>query len=490
MGKSLNVLIVEDSEDDALLLVRQLSLGGFEPAHLRVDTGPAMIEALDHRDWDLVLADFSMPRFSAPAALEILRNRGLDLPFIIVSGAIGEETAVEAMRAGAHDYIMKDNLARLVPAINRELAEARVRAERRQIRQALTERQAELAAIFDNSPIVMILVDPDSVVRQVNRAAIELSNYKPGEILGLRSGQVLGCIHALDGGRHCGAGEVCQACGIRKAVQETFQTCAGCFRREATLRFRRNGEITEAHFLVSTTALNVSGKDMVLICLEDVTDRMRAEQQIKTSLREKEMLLQEIHHRVKNNLQVILSLLSLQSKYVEDERTLQMFQESQNRVRSMVFIHEKLYRSKDVSRIDFADYVSNLAANLMHSYGLAGRVKLHVDVKDVRLGVNAAIPCGLIINELVTNSLRHAFPADRRGRVDIALRAEDDRRYVLSVSDDGVGLPADFDFNDCESLGMELVSTLTQQLGGTMKVDQSDGTRFEIAFAEPQDRQT
>ncbi len=206
--------------------------------------------------------------------------------------------------------------------------------------------------------------------------------------------------------------------------------------------------------------------------------------EVKQSLEEKEVLLKEIHHRVKNNLQVISSLLYLQSTNIKDRQTLKMFQDSQSRVRSMALVHERLYQSQDLARINFAEYVRSLANYLFRSYSVNTNViQLRVNVEDVFLGVDTAIPCGLIINELVSNSLKHAFSDDRAGEVRIELHSDDDSQYILVVSDNGIGFPQDLDFQDTGSLGLQLVKTLADQLEGTVELDRSVGTTFKIAFA-------
>ncbi len=238
MGIPLRVLIAEDSENDAMLVLRRLRQGGYEPLYERVDTPEAMKAALATASWDIVIADYSMPRFNGLAALKVLKETGQDLPFLIVSGSIGEELAVAAMKSGVHDYIMKNNMARLLPAVERELREAKNRRARRQ-----------------------------------------------------------------------------------------------------------------------------------------------AEEQLKASLRGKEVLLQEIHHRVKNNLQLISSILNLQSQHIKDEPALRLFKESQSRIRSIALVHEKLYRSKDLVRIDFSDYVQDIASNLFHLYGKdPATISLELDI--------------------------------------------------------------------------------------------------------------
>jgi len=210
-----------------------------------------------------------------------------------------------------------------------------------------------------------------------------------------------------------------------------------------------------------------------------------AEERLKASLLEKEVLLREIHHRVKNNLQIISSLLNLQSRHIHDEPSLDMFQESRHRVRSMALVHEKLYRSGDMARIDFCEYLQSLANHLFMSYGVnSASVELDVDVKDVYLDINTSIPCGLIVNELVSNSLKHAFTGREKGRIRIVLQPENKNKFKLLVSDDGVGLPRSLDVLNTDSLGLQLVTMLVEQLHGTLSIQRNQGTSFEIVFQE------
>ncbi len=218
--------------------------------------------------------------------------------------------------------------------------------------------------------------------------------------------------------------------------------------------------------------------------------RLQTEDQIKASLKEKEVLLREIHHRVKNNLQIISSLLNLQSRYIKDKQVLHVFKESQDRIKSMVLIHKKLYQSKDLARIDFAEYIRSLIADLFRSYKADyDLITLKTNIDDVFLGIDTAIPCGLIINELVSNSLKYAFPEDGQGEIRIDLHWEKEGKFTLIVSDSGVGFPKDLDFRNTESLGLQLACTLVDQLQGTIGLDRTGGTKFKIAFTEPKDKQ-
>lgn len=216
---------------------------------------------------------------------------------------------------------------------------------------------------------------------------------------------------------------------------------------------------------------------------QEITERRRVEDQIKASLKEKEVLLQEVHHRVKNNLQIILSLFNLQSGYIKDKQSLDVLKESRNRIKSIALVHERLYQSKDLARVGFAEYIRGLTTDLFRSYGVdSDLIKLIINVNNVYLDISTAIPCGLIINELVSNSLKHAFPSGQEGKIGLDLRLDDENKFTLMVRDNGVGLPKDLDFRNTESLGLQLVVTLVDQIEGSIELDRSAGTAFKIEF--------
>lgn len=219
----------------------------------------------------------------------------------------------------------------------------------------------------------------------------------------------------------------------------------------------------------------------------DITEKKMSEERIRLSLQEKEVLLKEVHHRVKNNLQVISSILNLQSSYVKDEGTLQILKESQNRIKSMAFIHESLYQTKDFSSINFTEYVINLSQNLIHSYSnFDNEVKLNLDIQNVFLNLDLAIPCGLIINEIVSNALKYAFVDNsQEGEISIKMQTKGDN-LELRIGDNGRGLPENIDYRNTESLGLQLVVTLTDQLSGTIELDLTKGTNYTIIFKHNQ----
>jgi PAS domain S-box-containing protein len=219
------------------------------------------------------------------------------------------------------------------------------------------------------------------------------------------------------------------------------------------------------------------------VFLEDITQRTQAEQQLKASLHEKEALLKEIHHRVKNNLQIISSLLSLQSDHITNENAGEALRDSQNRVRSMAMIHEQLYSSGDLAKIDFSQYIKDLTAQLFRTYSVQARsIELSLDIEPVILEIDRAIPCGMIINELLTNCLKHGFRGKTQGLITVTLHPEENGMIRFSVSDNGVGIAPDVDIMNAPSLGMKLVRTLTDQLRGQVIVNRLRGTQFVVVF--------
>jgi PAS domain S-box-containing protein len=250
---------------------------------------------------------------------------------------------------------------------------------------------------------------------------------------------------------------------------------------------RRDG--SEFPIEISLSPLETEEGMLVTSAIRDLTERKRAKQ-LRASLHQKDVLLKELHHRVKNNLQVISSLLALQARNVRDPKALELFKESENRVRMMAIIHETLFKSPDPSLFDSEAFIRGITSNLLRSYGVSAEtIRLNIDVANVAFGIDTAVPCGLIINELVSNALKHAFPAGRRGEIRVQLRADEGRGFVLRISDDGVGLPADVDVRRDTTLGWQLVSDLTEQLAGSLEVHRGDhGTAFTVTFPQQRPR--
>ena len=220
----------------------------------------------------------------------------------------------------------------------------------------------------------------------------------------------------------------------------------------------------------------------IIVVARDNTDRRKAEEKLKESLSEKEVLLKEIHHRVKNNMNLVNSLLKLQSMRIKDKSIRSLFKDTRNRVRSMALVHEKLYQSEDFARINISKYLRSMIVHLFRSYDInANNIQLNIELQDTVLDITKAIPCGLIVNELVTNCLKHSFPDGKSGEIQVKLD-EKKEEHTLIVRDTGIGIPSDVDLTAPETLGLQVVSDLVDQLNGTIEINREGGTTFKIQF--------
>ena len=462
--RPVRVLFVEDNPADLELCLRELKKADLEVCADLAQSTEEFEERLRTTHYDIVLADYQLSGWTGMDALAFLREKGKDIPFILVTGALGEEMAVECVRKGVSDYIRKDRLARLPVAICRALEEKHLRDERKRGEELL----AQLAAIVESSDDAIIAKTLDGIILTWNRAAERLYGYSAEEM----KGQPISVLMPRERPNEL------------IAILERLRRGEGIAHYE-TVRCRKDGRRIDVSLTVSPikdAAGNIIGASAIA---RDITQRKQAERQLKKALKEKELLLQEIHHRVKNNLQIVSSLLSIQSRRVQDEQALHAFKESQSRIQSIALIHETLCRSEDFSKIDFAEYVRELAHHLLASYGINSQaIQLEMDLKDVRLGVDTAVPCGLLITELISNSLTHAFPSRRKGKVQVRLHPTENNRFELTISDNGIGFPREVDFHSARSIGLQLVNKLAEQLQATIEIRTSDGTDFKMTFCE------
>jgi PAS domain S-box-containing protein len=349
---------------------------------------------------------------------------------------------------------------------------ARDITERKRVEEELRDSNALIEAVVENVPLMVFLKEATDLRFVVfNRAGEELLGYDRKTLLGKNNLDLFPpeqAAHFMAKDREVLNGEA----GVLDILEEPIQTA-------------RKGQR-----LLHTRKVCIRGNDGITKYLlgisEDITERKQAEEKLSSLLKEKEVLVREVHHRVKNNFAVVSSLLGLQAQQIADENIQDMFMKSRDRIRSMSLIHERLYQSKDLTHINLAEYVRTLADDLFNAYETGStKVSLVVEAEDVALNVDQAIPCGLIVNELITNALKHGFPPSRdgKGRIDVTLRTTDDNEIELAVKDNGVGMPDGFDITHTLSLGLKIVNLLAEdQLGGKLEVDKNGGARFIVRF--------
>ena len=456
-GEKLHVLLVDDNADDVEIITRQLERE-FPGVEVEQAGAPEQFDrALEAGRFNLVITDFQLQWGDGLAALCAVKGRFPYRPVIMFTATGTQEVAVEAMKSGLDDYIVKspEHYARLMSSARESLR--RGEAERR-----AADSQVLLDRLLGWINLGVFRAGLDGRLLECNAAFLRLLEAD-----------------SLDAARDVfarefAAGMVTDKSPLDKSVMSPA--------REVCVPFPGG----ERWFLIEEVVVTaVGGERVVDGVTEDITERKKVDLQIQAALREKEALLRELFHRVKNNLQVVSSLLNLQSESLTDEQAIQMFRESRHRIHSMALIHERLYKAKDLARINIEQYVHDLASELFFAYGVsAERIRLEVDINTdgAIIDIEKAVPVGLIINELLTNALKYAFPDERAGKLTVQIEPAPGDMLKLTVADDGVGLPPGVDINEPATLGLQLVSTLAEQLRGSLEARARPGAAFTVTF--------
>jgi PAS domain S-box-containing protein len=594
----MRILLVEDNSDHRELM--RLALTGHDSTWEveAVESGEETLRHLAEGEaYDVVFLDYSLPERDGLEVLGEIRRGEAPPPVVMVTGRGDERVAVEAMKGGAYDYVVKgEGYLQRLPVVARHALEAnRLAMEGKQAEKALRESEERLRTIVEASLDAIIAVNVEGQLVLFNGAAQELFQYSKEEALNQPANILLreeiGKIHqerlerflntgvgrcghigrrverffrrkdgslfeaevSMSGGRLDGLRLVVLAIHditSRKQAEEALHRAEENFRlsldesplgvrivtaegetiyanraildvydiedlkttpvkklytpesfaehqirREKRKRgdyvpseydisiVRKDGDVRHLHVFRKEVLWN--GEEQFQVIYQDITDRKQAEVQLHASLQEKEILLREIHHRVKNNMQVISGLLDLQASSSKNPELIAMFHESQNRIQAIALVHEKLYGSKDLARIDLAGYARTLSNELLQSYKInPGEIDLIVQTDDaVCVDINKAIPCGLILNELISNALKHAFPGDGSGELRVTIHETKNTEIEIIVRDNGMVLPDDVDIHQPRSVGLHLVNGLVKnQLDGQIEVRRDNGTEFWIKF--------
>lgn len=467
---SLRALIVDDYPQDRQLISRELQkeFPGIEVIEIKNKT--ELSQALRRGDFNLVVTEYKL---HWTTGMEVLKKAKKKCPYcavVMFTASGNEEVAVEAMKQGLDDYVLKSSgqYLRLPVALRGALKKMEQKKMIDEIARKLRESERRYRTLTENINDIIYSLNPEGVITYIS-PQVEKYGYKPQDFLGKHLSELAENMVPED-----------QA----KMMDDFLQAVKGGEERLTEYRFvSPEGKV---YWLENYSRIQRNKKGQVtgvIGVLRDITEAKKTQEELQKSLREKEILLREIYHRVKNNMQIMASLLRLQARQAQDERTKELFRESQARIRTMALVHERLYQSEDLSSIDFSDYINHMAVHLMSLYHEKSRnIDLEIKSQGVYLDINRAIPCALLLNELITNVLKHAFPQNQPGKLTIVLEKRPRGKYYLLVEDNGVGLSPEIDIKKAETLGLQLINDLTIQLGGQLRVFRNQGTAFEVIF--------
>ena len=464
MGKT-KILIVEDEVLVAKDLQHTLQNLGYDVS-AAVSSGPKAIESVEKEKPDLILMDIVLQgEMDGIETAKQIRSR-FNVPVVYLTAHTDQKTVERAKITNPFGYIVKPFDDRQLKAVV-EMAIYKVEMDSK-LKQSEGWLFTTLKSIGDG----VIATDENGLIKFVNSVARELTGCGQENVVGKPLNYIFTAIneHTLEE-IESPVGKVILGNVIVELSNHTILLC----------KDGRKIPINHSAAPIRDDNNNIVG---VVLILRDITDRKKSEDNLEESLGQKEMLLRELHHRVKNNMQVISSLLRLQAVTLNDKKAIAVFRECQNRIKAMALIHDKFYHSKDLSNIDFETYVRDLVKTLAQSYDISqSKMTVDINIENVSLEIDTAISCGMIINELISNSLKHAFPQGAKGNIGVSVLPAEGDCVEMIISDNGLGFPAKLDFQKTETLGLQIVNTFVKdQLGGEIELDRSKGTKFKIKF--------
>lgn len=462
--KELKILFAEDMEADFEIAVHELRRNGLVFMPKRVEKSDDFINALNEFKPDLVISDYSMPQFNGMQALKIVKEHDRFLPFIILTGTLNEETAVDCMKSGATDYVIKEHIGKLSFAAKEALRYRDAMRKKTAAEAALLESESRYRSMFENNHAIMILLDPrDGKIIDANPAASNYYGLSPDEFKNKNISDL--------------------STEEEKLLLERYNS-SNNINHFYSQHILTNGMVRDVEIFLSP--ISYMGTKLSHCIIQDITDRNKAIEALKISLNEKKELIREIYHRTKNNMQVIISMFSLQTVYSNEDKVEKILKDMENRIRAMSLVHEKLYQSKNLSRVNLRDYLTELISNIMSGYGIPEtKVKIITEMENIEVLIDTAIPCGLVVNELVSNVARHAFPGDRTGRIAIIMTMNSTGGIELVLSDDGIGMTGNPISGHQQSMGLQIVKNIVEyQLKGTIELHKDSGIKWTIKFKD------
>jgi PAS domain S-box-containing protein len=452
-----SVLLIEDDKGEQILFLRYVKKNNVPYDYTIASSVAEAKTVLDSKRFDVILSDYLL---GDGTAFDIFDLK-IDAPIIVVTGSGDEAVAAKAMKAGAYDYLIKDpdaNYLKVLPSTVDHVIERKKANEKLKQYQLMVESAYD--AIF---------------FKDLNSRYI-IANEKTSELFGLSREEVLG---KTDYELIANKEEATKNVENDQAVFKTGKS-------KEIIKHMTDAEGKEYWFqTIKVPHFDTAGNITGLIGIaRDITAHKRAEDQLKASLKEKEVLMQEVHHRVKNNLQVVSSMLNMQARVAKDKDASAVLAESRDRLNTMALIHTQLYETGNVSEMNMKVFVNGLLRQMLSSHPVQEtRITPVVHVDEYLLSISIAVHLGLIINELLINALKYAFVNRKAGKIEVDFRVSEKGVVNLIVSDDGIGLPEGFDINASKTLGLRLVKTLVEdQLGGNLNIISKDGTTFKIEF--------
>lgn len=494
-----NTLLLVDDEEQILRSLRRLFLDE-DYEILTATSGEAGLEILKNNDVAVIVSDQMMPGMTGAEFLEKVYAITPHTMRMVLSGYAEIDAAIDAInRGGAFRYISKPwNDADLLLSVRDAFERYNLQQEHYRL-QDLTKKQNEELNLFNTRLEDMLedrttalvqtkryveailhsvaegitVIDEDGFLQDTNESFLRLYGYTNEEVQAINFVDL--CVDDEKDRMNQWLKDADNDAVHFESVHK--QKNGVIFPVEATLVNMRT-ENDDYEFLGVPNSAKV-------LSIRDITRRREAEQQIEDSLEEKAVLLREIYHRVKNNMQVIASMLKMQSRVIEDKHYSGIFLECEHRIQSMALVHEKLYRSKELDKIELKSYIKTLAHDLLESYGAnARRVSTKVEVSDIHVGLDTAVPCGLIVNELVSNAMKYAFPDNVEGLILVKMVIIGEKQFCLEVIDNGIGIPGDLDIAASNSLGLRLVKSFSRQLQGKFEFTNNNGTHFKLTFKD------